>query len=224
MKKGVVFDLDGTLWDACAAIADSWNEYLKKVRTDLEQYQLFVTESDIRRICGRTMDVFGDEVFPQVPDADVRRRLGEECCAYEVKYLKTAGGMLYPELKETLEKLHRKYHLYIVSNCQVGYIEDFLVWSQTEALFEDTEDYGTTLKPKAENIRLLLERNQVDEAVYVGDTIMDYKSTCAAGLPFIHCRYGFGEVGDVSYVEKFSQLPDAIAFVFKERNLKYRKL
>lgn len=215
MKKGVIFDLDGTLWDACAAIADSWNEYLTKVRTDLKDYHLSVTEADVRKMCGRTMDVFGDMLFPEVPDADVRRQLGEECCAYEVQYLKNSGGVLYPGLKETLKKLHGKYALYIVSNCQVGYIEDFLVWSGTKDLFEDTEDYGTTLQPKGENIRCLVKRNQVDQAVYVGDTIMDYKSTCAAGLPFIHCRYGFGEVENVPYVEAFSQLPDVIASILE---------
>lgn len=216
MKKGVIFDLDGTLWDACAAIADSWNEYLTEVRTDLKEYHLSVTEADVRRVCGRTMDVFGDELFPTVPDADVRRKLGEECCAYEVQYLKHAGGALYPGVKETLKKLHEKYPLYIVSNCQLGYIEDFLVWSQTTDLFEDTEDYGTTLRPKDENIRLIVERNQVEKAVYVGDTIMDYKSTCAAGLPFIHCRFGFGMVENVPYVEEFSQLPEVIASILEE--------
>lgn len=213
MKKGVIFDLDGTMWDACAAIADSWNEYLTKVRTDLKEYHLSVTPADVRNMCGRTMDVFGDMLFPEVPGAEARRRLGEECCAYEVEYLKHSGGALYPGLIETLKKLREKYTLYIVSNCQVGYIEDFLVWSGTEELFEDTEDYGTTLQPKEENIRLVVERNQLDKAVYVGDTIMDYRSTCAAGLPFIHCRYGFGEVENVPYVEEFSQLPDAIASI-----------
>ena len=26
MKKGILFDLDGTLWDSAQALADSWNE------------------------------------------------------------------------------------------------------------------------------------------------------------------------------------------------------
>lgn len=210
MKKGVIFDLDGTLWDACAAIADSWNEYLTEKRTDLKDYHLQVCEGDVRRLCGRTMDIFGDELFPQVPDAGVRKALGEECCAYEVEYLKHSGGMVYPGVKETLLELHKKYALYIVSNCQVGYIEDFLTWSQTGELFEDTEDYGTTLRPKDENIRLLMERNGIDKAVYVGDTITDYKSAKDAGIPFIHCRFGFGDVKDVPGVDTFSQLPDAV--------------
>lgn len=220
MKKGVIFDLDGTLWDACAAIADSWNEYLQKVRTDLEKYHLSVTEADVRGVCGRTMDVFGDILFPTVPDRELRQKLGEGCCEYEVQYLKHAGGAVYPGVVETLKKLHETYELYIVSNCQVGYIEDFLIWSGTTELFADTEDYGTTLKPKSENIRAVVERNQLEAAVYVGDTVMDYKSTCDAGLPFIHCRFGFGTVENVPYVDTFSELPDRIAAVFRENSHK----
>lgn len=205
MKKGVIFDLDGTLWDACAAIADSWNEYLRQ-RTDLAS----VTEADSRRMCGHTTEELGDGLFPQLPDAGMRRQLGEECCAYEVEYLKKAGGFVYPGVKETLKKLSGQYRLYIVSNCQSGYIEDFLSWSQTRELFQDTEDYGTTRRPKAENIRLLAERNHLDAAVYVGDTLLDMKSAREAGLPFIHCRYGFGQVEGVPWVEAFSQLPEQI--------------
>lgn len=215
MKKGVIFDLDGTLWDACEAIADSWNEYLTKVRTDLKEFHLSVNEGDVRRLCGRTMDVFGDELFPQIPDEKVRRKLGEECCAYEVEYLKHSGGRIYPGVQETLERLREKYSLYIVSNCQVGYIEDFLTWSHTEDLFEDTEDYGTTLKAKDENIRMVIARNKIDQAVYVGDTVMDYKSAAKAGVPFIHCRFGFGRVEGVPGVDTFFQLPEVIASILE---------
>ena len=28
MKKGIIFDVDGTLWDASAQVVDSWNEVL----------------------------------------------------------------------------------------------------------------------------------------------------------------------------------------------------
>lgn len=214
MKKGIVFDLDGTLWDACSVITDSWNEYLNKVRTDLASYHLSVKEEDVRRLCGQTMDVFGEVLFPQIPEKAVRGKLMDELCAYEVEYMKNVGGEVYPGVVETLKKLSEHYALYIVSNCQVGYIEDFLNWSGTKELFEDTEDYGTTLKTKDQNIRLLAERNRLDRAVYVGDTIMDYQSCTKAGLPFVHCRYGFGQVPDVPYVEKFSDLPQVIEKMF----------
>ena len=30
MKKGIIFDMDGTLWDSAAEVAESWNETVKR--------------------------------------------------------------------------------------------------------------------------------------------------------------------------------------------------
>ena len=30
MKKGIIFDMDGTLWDSAAQVAESWNVVLEK--------------------------------------------------------------------------------------------------------------------------------------------------------------------------------------------------
>lgn len=208
MKKAIIFDLDGTLWDASEPIAESWNVYIRMKAPDVDKV---ITKDDIRGVCGKTMDEFADILIGDL-EAPLRYELMEGCCAYEVEYLKGNGGMLYPELIETLKKLSKKYHLYIVSNCQVGYIQDFIDWSETADLFEDTEDFGTTGKGKAENIRLLCERNQIDRAVYVGDTIMDYRSTVEAGMPFIFASYGYGKVEeDVPVIDCFAQLPEVVS-------------
>ena len=29
MKQGILFDLDGTLWDSAQAVVDSWNEIIE---------------------------------------------------------------------------------------------------------------------------------------------------------------------------------------------------
>lgn len=56
MKQGIIFDMDGTLWDSADGVAKSWtqviqNEYKK---------DMAVTEQDIKRVMGKTMDVIGD--------------------------------------------------------------------------------------------------------------------------------------------------------------------
>ncbi len=52
-----------------------------------------------------------------------------------------------------------------------------------------------------ENIKLLMERNKIQNAIYVGDTIGDYKATVSANVPFVYAKYGFGEQ-TASIVEK----------------------
>ena len=59
---------------------------------------------------------------------------------------------------------------------------------------------------KAENIRLLLSRNAIDAAIYVGDTEKDKAAADGAGIPFVHAAYGFGRVPDADW--KISTLAD----------------
>ena len=104
------------------------------------------------------------------------------------------------------------YHIYIVSNCQEGYIEAFLgfyniAYGTPEDLVEDIECYGNNLLQKDENIRLVTERNGLTAACYVGDIQSDYDATFKAGLPFIHARYGFGTVNaETPVIDSFEEL------------------
>ena len=208
MKKGVLFDLDGTLWDACEAIADSWNIHVQRVYPGSD---IVITAESVRGVCGKTMDEFGAILFPDL-EKEARDSLAEGCCVYEVEYLKDHGGQLYPGVMEMLGKLKEMgYHLYIVSNCQDGYIEDFISWSGCGSLIEDIEDYGRTGMGKADNIRLLAERNALDCAVYVGDTQGDLDSASAAGIPFIFASYGFGTVDkEVPEAENIDGIPETV--------------
>ena len=58
----------------------------------------------------------------------------------------------------------------------------------------DIECFGDTLLSKGENIKLVIERNGFENAIYVGDTIGDYNATVFAGIPFVFVKYGFGKV------------------------------
>lgn len=205
MKKGIIFDVDGTLWDSCEVVAESWNVYLEKEAPDVKVH---LTDQDLRSVMGKTMTQIGDALFPMV-SPERRTQVTEGCCVFEVDYLrKVRGGQVYPGVREVMERLAGEYHLYIVSNCQEGYIEDFIYWAGVGDLIEDFESFGNTGLEKYENIRLLAERNSLDAAVYVGDTQGDYESTCKAGLPFIHARYGFGKVDEsLPYINGLEELP-----------------
>ena len=115
------------------------------------------------------------------------------------------------------EKLKENYRLLIVSNCQAGYIEAFLDYYQFHDLVEDIECFGNNNKPKAENIALICERNNVakEDAVYVGDIQGDYDAATGAGIGFIHAAYGFGTIdADVKKISEFAELPEVVKQVF----------
>ena len=56
MKKGIIFDMDGTLWDSAANVAESWNLAIKQDGTVDKK----LTEQDIQGVMGKTMDVIAD--------------------------------------------------------------------------------------------------------------------------------------------------------------------
>lgn len=203
MKTGLIFDMDGTLWDSSENVAASWNEKLLELGYDRPP----ITKQDIMNVMGLTMDKIADIIFADLPK-DERMKLLDRCCKYENKYLSRHGGVLYPDLAKTLDILKKDYSLYIVSNCQKGYIEAFLDHYHFLS-FDDKECYGNNLKDKGENIALIIERNGLDKAYYVGDIQGDYDSAMKAGCGFIHAAYGFGKIKQtVPELMQFSDLPE----------------
>ena len=101
------------------------------------------------------------------------------------------GGALYEGVKEDLISLAGSYPLAIVSNCQTGYIELFLAQSGLGPVFRDFECWGNTGRPKAENLKLLLERNRFERPWLIGDTAGDQQAAQACGVPFVHAAYGY---------------------------------
>lgn len=196
--------MDGTLWDSSENVAVSWTEKVRELGYDRPD----ITKEDIMNVMGLTMDRIADVIFSDLPK-DERMSLLEKCCIYENDYLRENGGVLYPELEETFIRLREKYRLYIVSNCQKGYIEAFLDHFGFWKYFDDIECYGNNLREKGDNIALLANRNQLDRAWYVGDIQGDYDATMKAGLDFIHAAYGFGKIAQtVPELESFSRLPE----------------
>ncbi len=206
MKKAVIFDLDGTLWNSSKEVADSWSEVLLK-EPDIKRA---VTEQELRGYMGKTLDVIGENMLPDIPEQR-RNQVMRECCENEIKYILKHGAPLFPKLSETLSALRENYGTIIVSNCQDGYIQCFLEVSGLKDLFDDFECAGRTGLQKGGNIKLVIERGKFDRAFYLGDTAADLEASEFAGVPFIWAAYGFGQVPRFSAkIESFEELPAAV--------------
>lgn len=212
MKKGIIFDMDGTLWDSAASVAGCWTEVLKNQYSGIRT----VTEEDLQSVMGLTMDKLAEALFPTAEES-IRMEMLRTCCDAENAYLEQHGAVLYDGLEEVLKKLQEEYHLYIVSNCQSGYIEAFLNYYGFGNYFEDIECYGNNQMKKGDNIRNVVERNLLDKAVYVGDIQGDYDASCEAGVAFIHAAYGFGKIEqDVERIGSLRELPECVNRVLSD--------
>lgn len=200
----IILDVDGTLWDSTDIVAKAWTEIIRQ-ETSLS---LMITSGTLKSLFGRTLPNIAKILFP---DFTTKRQLEliDLCCQREHELLSQTHEQipLYEPLKETLENLSQKYPLYLVSNCEAGYIEVFLEHTKLGPYISDYLCAGDTGNAKAQNIIEIITRHQLHAPIYVGDTSGDYEATEEAGIPFVYASYGFGHVDAPDYtIEKISDL------------------
>lgn len=192
--ENIIFDLDGTLWDPMEMSVKAWHAAL----ADLNYIKYPISEEDIRGILGMQHNLVGEKLFPYL-SKEQQDQVMDRCYEKEVQRIREFGATLYPALEDTLKSLYNKFGLYIVSNCQAGYIEAFYEFHGLGHYFKDFECSGNTGKSKAENIAMLIKRNNLGSSLYIGDTQGDYLAAEANSIPFIFADYGFGKVPDAQF-------------------------
>ena len=192
---GIIFDVDGTIWNATKVVSQAWTNAIK----DHSDLGITVTQADLESLFGKTMEEIYDHIFQLMPDEEERDRIAKVCLDYEQEALRKEHGVLYEGIVEAIKTLAKKYPLYIVSNCQSGYIELMLEVTGLEDYFKDLICYGDTLQPKTYTIPKIMERNNLKDVVYIGDTFGDFDACQKIGIPFIYASYGFGEVNHAKW-------------------------
>jgi phosphoglycolate phosphatase len=200
----VIFDLDGTLWDASQAITQAF----QAARNSVDYIENEVTLAQVQAVTGQPYEVVYERLFPNLP-ADKFEEYRALCARQELTAAEQQGGALYPDLEATLRYLKQQgYRLFIVSNCQVGYVEAFFANSQLGHYFEGHQCFGTKKLPKADNIREVVAQFGLRAPVYVGDTPGDLAASQGAGVPFIFATYGFGQLDAQEAPVRISQPAD----------------
>lgn len=191
----IIFDLDGTLWDASSICAKSWNMALKEMKKDENDY---LDASIVRSFSGLQMNDIQAKYLTFIPEQE-HPKLLSLYEVYEDRLIETHGGELFPDLECVLTELSKRYDLFIVSNCLSGYIERFLKFYHLEHFFIDIECSGNTKLSKGENINKIISRNHLKKSIYIGDTKWDQEAARYANIPFIYASYGFGDVPDSKF-------------------------
>ncbi len=189
MYDGIIFDIDGTLWDSRRQVAEAWNLAVK----EKTNYDIYFDYEEIGKLFGKPMDEIFQSLLPDMP-SDERRSFIRLLYSYEHSYLRENPPVLYDGAGEVLKNLSAEYPLFIVTNAQKGYIELLFEATGTRKYFKDTLCYGDTNSPKDVTIGLLVKKNNLKAPVYIGDTQGDSDSCKKAGVPMIWASYGLGTV------------------------------
>ena len=183
----LIFDLDGTLWDTTAACAIAWNNVVDREGIEFRR----ITANDVRIVTGKPHVDCIRLTFAELPEA-VIDKISEATMVEDNAVINEIGGKLYEGVLDGISALSRRYRLFIVSNCQSGYIETFLRLNGLEEFFEDIECWGNTGQSKDKNLAEIIRRNKLVNPVMIGDADGDEAAARACGIPFGFAEYGFG--------------------------------
>lgn len=198
------FDLDGTLWNALDSITEAW------VQTAIKYNAPVPTSDEVAGALGLNKNDLMNKLYPEM-DYNTQMSFFDEAAQLCNDILAVKGGKLFDKLEETLEKLSKYFKLYIVSNCQDGYIEAFYKAHKLDKYFCDSEHPDERCLSKGENIKAVLTRNGFKKSIYIGDTQGDANAAKFAEIPFIYAAFGFGDVEDPEYsINHYSEIFDIV--------------
>ena len=202
--ESLIFDIDGTLWDSRGLVAEGYNKQLQD-----EGMERFCVDVDVlKSVFGKVMTEIADILFAELPAED-RYPLLERCMERENETLHNDPCHIgYPKVKETLEELVKHHRIFIVSNSQQGYPELCIDKMGLGHLISAHLCFGDTGTCKGDTIKKLMADHNITSACYIGDTRGDMEAADHAGIPFIYCTFGFGEVDH--YWQKIDRFEDLL--------------
>jgi phosphoglycolate phosphatase len=196
----LLFDMDGTLWDAVNTYTLAWNKYFENHGLGKR-----LTKNDLDTLMGLEEGAFLDIVLPEFSKNERAQRY-KEVVQLQYDLIDDIGGEIYPGVAHFLPLLHKKYKLFIVSNCPEFTIKHFMKFARIDALITDSFSHGQNYKAKHENISSLISTYQLKRPLYIGDTNSDMIQSKKAGIPFVFMNYGFGQC--TSFDQSFDSFED----------------
>ena len=201
--ESLIFDIDGTLWDSRALVAEGYNLQLQKEGLE----HLSVTAEDLKPLFGKVMTEIADILFATIPVED-RYALLDRCMETENAHLfESECNIGYPKVKETLAELSKQHRLFIVSNSQSGYPQLCIDKLGLGDHIQGHLCFGDTGTSKGQTILKLMRDHDITSAIYVGDTQGDLEACREANIPFIFAGFGLGQPESWDYrVDRFEDL------------------
>jgi phosphoglycolate phosphatase len=209
----VAFDLDGTLADTAADLADALNhalESLGRPRLSLDRIRLMVGHGT-RALMRKGLDATGgsDELLTQAGLRELTSFYEANICRHTVEY---AGAS---EALDALQAMGIRTAICTNKPERLALmLVDGLGWTgKFDAVIGG--DTMTVNKPDAAPLFEAIKRCGGGDALYVGDSITDADTARATSLPFIAVSFGFRdrpveELGADIVIDSFGELIPAM--------------
>lgn len=185
-----IFDLDGTLLDTLNDLAAAVNYALRQ--HGMPEH----TIDDVRRFVGNGVRKLMERA---IPDGEKNPDFEATFATFREYYMHHSLDTTrpYPGIKETLEALKAQgCRLAVVSNKMMAATQELCQYffaDTIEVAIGENEAAGIRKKPAPDTVFEALRQlgEEKGNAVYVGDSDVDYETACNSGLPCISVLWGF---------------------------------
>ena len=216
MKKGILFDLDGTLLDTLQDLTDAVNYVLPRYG-----YPTRTTEQIRQAISTGARNLIIKSMEGKADDATIDRALADYQAYYSTHcQIKTRP---YEGVLEALERLKQVCPVGIVSNKPDQPVK-LLCADYFGDIYALGEQAGRPRKPAPDMIRRAMEQLGIDSCIYVGDSDVDVLTAKNVGMPVLCVLWGFRDrqqleaVGAENFCDDPSKLADTLLSMLEESN------
>lgn len=186
--KLAIFDMDGTILNTLDDLADSMNHCLRA--HDLAERSL----QEIRMFLGNGIRWLTECSVPDGTDAETLEKVYQSFLEYYRDHcaVKTRA---YEGIPQVLQSLRRAGVLTAVVSNKADYAVKILCEDYFDGLldFSVGEMKGRRRKPYPDSVNAVLEKFRIakEDAVYIGDSEVDFQTAQNAGLDVIMVGWGF---------------------------------
>jgi len=201
-NDAIIFDIDGTLWNASLASANGWNAGLTKLGIDRK-----ISPEQIENVTGNPYETCVDILLPGLKEKypDLLRILNDS----EMEAVKSSGGDFYQGVIVGVRELASKYKVFLLSNCQHWYLNLFLDFSGLKPMLSGFDCHGISGLHKSDMLLRIKKNYSLNKPLYIGDTASDEMAAREANIEFIYASWGFGRPAEeAKAVKSFTELMD----------------
>lgn len=201
MKKLIIFDIDGTLYQAHLVSFPAYKVLAKEMGFKEP------SEETIRTFFGETFEFVGDTLgLPK--DPAVRSHFERRIEEIEYGFVKEYGA-LFDGIYEQLKRLYDEG--YLLALCSMGvksYVEGIMDCTGI-GTFITAYRFDNGVDKKSKMCADILAEVPNDKAIFVGDRKHDLQAARDNRLDFVGCSYGFAP-HEIIEAERIAKTPDEL--------------
>ena len=198
MKKLIIFDLDGVIFNSKENMRVAWEQVNYKLKLNIKFEDYF-----------HNIGMPFEEILKKL---GIKKNIPLVKKIYREKSIQKFNLVkIYPSVKVTLEKLKKKnYQLGIITSKEKSRTSKLLKKFKIKIKFVQCPIPGFKGKPNPYLLNKLIKKTQEKKknTYYIGDTFVDYKFAQNSKINFIFCNYGYGKINlkSVKKINKFNDL------------------